>query len=76
MRKPIFTIFYAWQSDRPQNHNRKLVAESLQQATEALNSDPNVPYEVAIDQDTKDEPGLCDIPATILRKIGQADAFL
>ena len=77
MEKPnVFTVFYAWQSDTPQSHCRYLIGESLQAVADALSADPNIPYRVAVDHDTLNETGLCDIPATILAKIDAADAMV
>jgi hypothetical protein len=71
-----FRVFYSWQSDTAQNHCRYLVYEALMEAIEALNADARVHYLVDIDHDTRDEPGLCDIPAVILQKIDDADAIV
>lgn len=72
----VFVVFYAWQSDRPNNHNRALISEALAKAVERINLDTKSSYKVRIDQDTQDEPGMCDIPATILRKIDASDALM
>ena len=73
---PRFTIFYAWQSDHPGNQCRNLIRDAADEAARRLTDDPTIPFDVEIDQDTQDVPGLCDIPATILEKIRTADAFL
>jgi hypothetical protein len=74
--KAEFVVFYAWQSDRPGSGNRNFIQEAAVAAAERINADPSLPYTIRIDQDTQGEPGLCDIPATILKKIDAADAFL
>jgi hypothetical protein len=71
-----FTIFYAWQSDTPQTHCRRLIRDALDSFADAINADDEIPYRVNIDQDTQDVPGLCDIPATLLSKIDACDAFV
>ena len=71
-----FTIFYAWQSDTPQQHNRTLIEDALNEARERLNADPSVPYQIEITSDTKGVPGLCDIPEEILKKLAVADAVV
>lgn len=77
MEKPnVFTVFYAWQSDRPRAHCHDLIGEALQLAADKLSADSGIPYRVAIDRDTLNETGLCDIPATILGKIDAADTFV
>jgi hypothetical protein len=74
--KPDFVIFYAWQSDRPGSKNRYFIQEAASEAAVQLNTEPLCQYAIRIDQDTSGEPGLCDIPVTILKKIDLADAFL
>src|SRR5579872_5393227 len=71
-----FTVFYAWQSDRPTNSHRRFIREALDKTADRINADRSCPFKVQIDQDTQGVPGLCDIPATILQKIGSADAFV
>lgn len=72
----VFVVFYAWQSDRPNSHNRTLIGDSLDGAVKRINFDTKLSCKVRIDQDTKGEPGMCDIPATILRKIESCDALV
>ena len=72
----VFTVFYAWQSDTPPNHCRYLIRDALDEAAEKLNASEDVQYRVNIDQDTQNEPGLCDIPATLLAKIQNAGAVV
>lgn len=74
--RPEFVLFYAWQSDRASNATRYFIQEALAAAADQINSDPDVPYRVRIDQDTQGVPGLCDIPATILAKIDACDGFV
>ncbi len=74
--KPSFSVFYAWQSDRPGSRNRCFIQKALSEAITRLNAQASCPYVINIDQDTAGVPGLCDIPATILKKIDCADAFV
>lgn len=72
----VFIVFYCWQSDTPQNHGRYLIREALDQATDRLSRDIELPWKVEIDSDTSNETGMCDIPATILKKLENADAVI
>lgn len=71
-----FKVFYCWQSDTNENHGRYLIQEALSKAAEILAADSSVRFPVYVDQATLDEPGLCDIPNTILRKLANADAVV
>ena len=71
-----FTIFYAWQSDAPSNQCRSLIEGALNNAAQILTDSDENPFHVQVVRDTRGEPGLCDIPAVILRKIADADAFV
>jgi len=72
----VFTVFYCWQSGPPQNHGRHLIREALDQASDRLSRDAQLPFKVEIDSDTFNETGMCDIPATILKKLEKADAVV
>ena len=74
--KQAFSLFYAWQSDRPGNHCKRLIREALDIAAEAINADEEMPWRLEIDQDTAGVTGLCDIPAVIIEKIEKSDSFL
>ncbi len=69
----VFTIFYCWQSDTPRRHGRDLIREALDAAADRISRDPAVSYRVAIHADTENEPGLCNIPETILSVLPQLD---
>jgi hypothetical protein len=75
-RRLPFRVFFAWQSDTAEDDGHYLIRDALYAAAETLNAEASSPYEVIIDHDTKDEPGLCDIPKVILEKIDLADAFV
>lgn len=72
----VFVVFYCWQSDTPSNHGRYLIREALDQAADRLSRDTALPFKVEIDSDTCNETGMCDIPATILKKLQNADAVV
>ena len=72
----VFTVFYCWQSDSNQNHTRHLIREALDLAADRITEDKAVPYRVAVHADTENEPGLCNIPETILRRLREADAVV
>lgn len=74
-----FKVFYAWQSNRPNNLCRGLIRRALDSAAKKLNAaleieDAN--RQVEIDQDTQDVSGSPSIAETILKKIRTCDAFI
>lgn len=72
----VFTVFYCWQSDTPSEHCRHLVREALDKAADAVTKDEEVPFRLLIQADTEGEPGLCNIPATILKRLRESDAVV
>jgi len=72
----VFTVFYSWQSDLSRRHCRDLIRKALDTAADRITGDASVPYSVAVFSDTQGEPGLCNIPETILRRIREADAMV
>lgn len=70
------TIFYAWQSDAPNNVNRGFIRKALDQAIAALNDELDVDESLDVDQDTQGVPGSPPIAETILRKIDECELFL
>ncbi len=74
--KESFKVFYAWQSNRPNNLCRNLIRNALDDAKKQLNNDPDIQDTVEIDQDTQDTPGSPAIADTILQKIGDCSAFV
>jgi hypothetical protein len=72
-----FNVFYAWQSDLPDDTNRGLIRRALRSAASALEeSYTKSKLHVDIDEATRGESGSPNIPRTILRKIARADAFV
>jgi hypothetical protein len=70
------TVFYAWQSDRPDKVNRFLIRDAAEDACERISKDDANDWNVNLDSDTKGVAGMCDIPNTILMKIRSCDIFL
>lgn|GEM_PF-4518131 len=66
-------IFYAWQSETNQKSGKYFVRDAAEAACKKLSKDG---LKVVLDHDTKNVPGLCDIPATILKKIRESDIFI
>jgi hypothetical protein len=82
-----FTVFYAWQSDRPKKVNRFFVRDALQEAIDEIHStasevedsprpDEDAGAEPRLDHDTKDVPGLPEVARTILNKIDTCGIFV
>jgi hypothetical protein len=71
-----FTIFYAWQSDRPQHTHRYLIREAAKEAVKRIARDVDVEDSPRLDHDTKDMPGTPEIAGTIFRKIQESGAFI
>jgi hypothetical protein len=71
-----FTIFYAWQSDRPANLNRSFIQRAAEIAVDALQADAEIEEAPRLDHDTKDTPGTPEITKTILDKIERCGIFL
>jgi hypothetical protein len=75
------TIFYSWQSDRPNSVNRGFVENALERALRALAAEATEVEEAyretpAIDKDTQGVPGSPPIVDTIFRKIEGCVAFV
>src|SRR5262245_41018495 len=73
------TVFFSWQVDRPARQGRNLIERALQQAVDRIGKDTTVEdavRELAVDRDTKDEPGSPPIVETIFRKIDRAAVFV
>ncbi|WP_145388307.1 hypothetical protein [Stieleria neptunia] len=72
----VFTVFYSWQSDTKQNHARHLIREALDIAADAVSQDASNSYQVLVQSDAQGEPGLCNIPETLLRRLRESDAVV
>lgn len=76
-----FTVFYAWQSDRPNNINRGFIENALKQAIETLHAEATVvdavrDESIALDKDTQGVPGSPAIADSILQKIDACGVFV
>lgn len=71
-----FTIFYAWQSDRPEKVNKYFIRDAAADAIKAIRADADLELAPRLDHDTKGVPGIPDIPSTIFRKIDRCGIFL
>lgn len=71
-----FTIFYAWQSDRPEKVNKYLIKSAVEGALKNIKADAEVDLAPELDHDTKGVPGIPDIPSTICQKIDRCGIFL
>lgn len=74
--RPQKTIFYSWQSDRPNNLNRGFIGDSLQRALKTLAGDDELVVDLVLDRDTQSVPGAPDIAVTIFEKIDRAAIFV
>ncbi len=72
----VFTVFFSWQSDTKSNHGRHLIREALQEAGDRISAGASIPYRILIQSDTEGEPGLCNIPETLLRRLRESDAVV
>jgi len=71
-----FSIFYAWQSDRPQNTHRYLIRNATKDAVKRIGRDAEVEDSPRLDHDTKNAPGTPEIAGTIFRKIQESGVFI
>lgn len=71
-----FSIFYSWQSDATPNHNRHLIREALDLATDTIGKDEANPYKIIVQSDTENLPGLVNIPETLLKRLRESDAVV
>ena len=74
-----FTIFYAWQSDQPNNLCRGLIGRALDDAKKLLDDDleiQNAVRNIEIDKDTQGIPGSPPVAEAILEKIRACNAFV
>jgi hypothetical protein len=72
----LFTVFFSWQNDTKRQHNRDLIREALDTAADAISKDSGNPYHLLVQSDTEGEPGLCNIPETLLRRLRESDAVV
>lgn len=70
-----FIVFYAWQSDTLQRHNRFLIRMALEEAARRISRDVVLRATVRIDSDTEGVVGQPPVTDTILKKIENCDVF-
>ena len=74
------TVFFSWQSDRPQREGRNFIENALKIAIKHLSQDveleESIREDIQLDKDTKNVPGSPPIFDTILRKIENAAVFI
>lgn len=73
---PTFTVFYSWQSDRPNSLNRGFIQDALERAAKAIRNDDSIEVDLVVDRDTQGRPGSPDISVTIFEKIDKCQAFV
>ncbi|HML54604.1 MAG TPA: hypothetical protein PKC79_10960 [Solidesulfovibrio magneticus] len=71
-----YTIFYSWQSDLPNNTNRRFIEDVINRAAKDVNSSDEYEVYIILDRDTQGVPGSPNISQTILEKIKKSDAFV
>jgi len=71
------TIFYSWQSDLPDETNRRVIRASLRDAINKIEDEfSNQNIVITIDEATRAVSGSPNIPATIIGKIEASDIFI
>ncbi len=70
-----FTVFYSWQSDLPDETNRRAIRSALRTASLIIEAE-NANIRIVQDEATRGESGSPSIPHTILDKIKACDAFV
>ena len=75
--KPYVKIFYAWQTDLPDETNRRLIRESLRTACSAIEDEFKSEHlRLELDEATRGESGSPNIPQSIQKKIEESDIFI
>ncbi len=72
-----FRIFYSWQVKLETKYNRNFIENALKDSVKQLKRELKADGEdFYLDRDTKDVPGLPNIPTTLQGKISVCDAFI
>ncbi len=73
-----FTVFYSWQSDLPNDTNRKFIEKSLQIAINKVveKISGKLQLEIKLDQATQDVSGARIISEEIIKKVDECHIFL
>ncbi len=72
----ISAVFYSWQSDSPLSINKDFIRKALQAAIDNINNDSSLNITLSLDEDARGEPGMTDIPRTLLEKIENCGIFV
>lgn len=70
------TVFYSWQSERPEKFNRYFIRDALNKAMTGIQQNYGLEERLEVDHDTKGIPGTPDIVNTIFSKIKESSAFV
>ncbi|MFG0592239.1 TIR domain-containing protein [Myroides odoratimimus] len=71
-----YTIFYSWQSDLSNNHNRSFILSALEKASRIFSQDKKFNVDTVIDRDTYGLVGSPSIVESITGKIAKSDIFV
>ncbi|MDH6600043.1 putative nucleotide-binding protein [Myroides gitamensis] len=71
-----YTIFYSWQSDLSNNHNRSFILSALEKASKIFSQDKKFNVDTVIDRDTYGLVGSPSIVESITGKIAKSDIFV
>ena len=66
-----YSLFFSWQSDKPEA--KRIISRALKDVQKQLASEG---VELTVDQDTRERIGTEDIASTVLKKITDCDVFL
>ena len=70
------TVFYAWQSDKPENLCKHLIRDAAKKAIKKLAKEAEIEDSPRLDSDTQGESGHPEIASTIFAKIDDAAIFV
>lgn len=71
-----FTVFYAWQSDRPAETNRLFIQQALDLALAEIRADTSLCDTPILDHDSKEVPGTPSLADAIFEKIANCGVFV
>lgn len=73
--KPIYKLFYSWQSDTSKETNLNSIRQSLRDASSLVESEIE-DTRIEVDEATRETTGSPNIPQTIFNKISASDIFI
>lgn len=71
-----YTIFFSWQTDLPNNTNRSLIKQSIENAIKNLSEKPLNGMKFLYDESTYGEAGAPDIAETLISKISKSNIYI